>query len=106
MAIDLAGIELNGPAMGPARKTAPSHSASSASQESSPQTGDVNITSTAALLAQLEQSLSAQPAVDQNRVEAVSQAIAAGRYRVSADQAASGLVSTERALARLPLAEI
>ena len=106
MAVNLTGIELNGPAIGPARKTALSQNNLSGSSESPPEAGDVNITSTAALLAQLEQSLSAQPAVDQNRVDAVSQAIAAGRYHVSADLAASGLVSTERALAALPLGEI
>ncbi|HEY3786312.1 MAG TPA: flagellar biosynthesis anti-sigma factor FlgM [Steroidobacteraceae bacterium] len=108
VAVNLTGIELNGPAIGPARK-APSSSSPGApahSHEGSPGPDDVQITSTATLLAQLEQSLGAQPAIDQTRVDAVSHAIATGHYQLSAEQVASGLISSERALSQLPLAEI
>ena len=70
-----------------------------------PQTA-VSITSTASLLAHLQQALSAQPAVDQDRVDAISKALAAGSYRVQGDKIAHGLIHTERALSQLKLAEI
>lgn len=106
MAVNLTGIELNGPGIGPARKTSSSAGSPADSRDSSAGGGDVQITSTAALLARLEQSLAAQPAVDQGRVDALSHAIATGRYPVSPQQIASGLISSERALGQLPLAEI
>lgn len=106
MAVNLSGIELGGATMGPARKTSASPSAPAASQdESTAQTGNVSITSTAALLAQLEQSLASQPAIDDTRVEALRQAISSGTYAVSGDKIASGLIGTENALSALPLAE-
>jgi negative regulator of flagellin synthesis FlgM len=107
VAVNLSGIELGGTTMAPARKTSASPSTPAASQDASAsQTGDVSITSTAALLAQLEQSLASQPAVDDTRVEALRQAISSGTYAVSADKIASGLIGTEHALSALPLAEI
>lgn len=106
MAVNLTGIELNGPSIGPARKTSSSAGSSADSRDSAASTGDVQITSTAALLAQLEQSLAAQPAVDQVRVDALSHAIATGRYQMSTEKIASGLIGSERALGALPLAEI
>ncbi|HZO22914.1 MAG TPA: flagellar biosynthesis anti-sigma factor FlgM [Steroidobacteraceae bacterium] len=107
MAVNLTGIELNGPTLGQARKTSTSSGgASSGAQENQADSGEVQITSTAALLAQLEQSLARQPAVDANRVAALSQAIASGRYQVVPEQVASGLIGAERSLAALPLAEI
>lgn len=106
MAVNLNGIELNGAATAAPRKAPAPQNGTSAPQDTAPQAGDVSITSTASLLAQLEQSLGAQPAINQKRVAALSEAIAAGRYKVQADKVASGLIHSERALARLPLAEI
>ena len=53
------------------------------------------------MLARLQQSLAAKPAVDQNRVDAVSKAISAGTYKVNPDKIAHGLINTERALGKL-----
>lgn len=106
MAVNLSGIELSGPAMGSPRQASSSQNSAASPPDAAPQTGDVNITSTAALLAHLEQTLAGQPAIDQKRVDALTQAIAAGSYRVSPDQVASGLIQSERALSRLPLAQI
>jgi len=107
VAVNLNGIELGGAALGPARKSSASASAAPSSQDdTAPPAGEVNITSTAALLAQLEQSLSSQPAVDATRVAALRQAISSGTYTVTPEKVASGLIGTERALSALPLAEI
>jgi flagellar biosynthesis anti-sigma factor FlgM len=66
----------------------------------------VSITSTASLLARLQQALEAEPAVDQGRVDAISRALAAGSYRINGDSIARGLIHTERALGALELTEI
>jgi negative regulator of flagellin synthesis FlgM len=58
------------------------------------------------MLAKLQQSLSAQPAVDQNRVDSISKALANGTYRIDPERIASGLLSSERGLAALPRQEI
>jgi flagellar biosynthesis anti-sigma factor FlgM len=66
----------------------------------------VSITSTASLLARLQQALAAGPAVDQGRVDAISRALAAGTYRVDGDNIARGLIQAERALGQLKSSEI
>ena len=71
-----------------------------------PRPGEVSITSTAALLARLEQALGKHAPVDQKRVDSISRAIADGSYKVDPGKVASGLMQSERSLAPLPLTEI
>ena len=107
MAVNLTGIDLGSAAIGTAQKTTSPQSTAGSSHDATQQRkGEVNITSTAALLAHLEKSLGAQPAVDPNRVAAVSKALEAGTYAVQPDKNARGLISSERTLSRLPLARI
>lgn len=61
----------------------------------------VDITGTARHLAQLEQTLARQPAVDETRVAQVRAAIEQGSYKVSPERVADGLVQIERALGHL-----
>ena len=62
---------------------------------------EVQITSTAAQLASLGQKLSAQPAVDQNRVARIAQSLADGSYKISPEKIASGLLQSDHALAQI-----
>ena len=64
---------------------------------------EVQITSTASQLASLGQKLSSMPAVDQNRVARITQSLADGSYRISADRIASGLLQSDHALAQVGL---
>jgi len=64
---------------------------------------EVQITSTASQLASLGQKLSSMPAVDQNRVARITQSLADGSYRISADRIASGLLQSDHALAQIGL---
>ena len=72
-----------------------------------PQPGsDVQITDSAAQLAKLEETLRALPAIDQARVDAVSQALAGGRYAIDASRIAAGLLGSEHTLDALPRKEL
>jgi negative regulator of flagellin synthesis FlgM len=64
---------------------------------------EVQITNTAAKLATLGQSLSASSPVDDARVARISQALADGSYRISAQQIATGLMQSEHALGQIGL---
>lgn len=64
---------------------------------------EVQITNTAAKLAALGQSLSASSPVDDARVARVSQALADGSYRISAQQIAAGLMQSDHALGQIGL---
>jgi negative regulator of flagellin synthesis FlgM len=104
VAINLNGIDLGGTAASSAHKASSTSTPASTSttQDATQQPqSEVSITSTAALLAHLQQSLAARPAIDQNRVDAVSKAISAGTYKVNPDKIAHGLINTERALGKL-----
>jgi negative regulator of flagellin synthesis FlgM len=63
--------------------------------------GDVQITSTASSLAQLEQQLQSQPVMDAGRVARISSALASGTYSIDSQRIASGLLSSEQALSGL-----
>jgi negative regulator of flagellin synthesis FlgM len=111
VAVKLTGMELSGAAMGSARKTSASPAKTSGAQESVQQESaepqsNVSITSTASMLATVQQSLAAQPAVDQNRVDSISKALENGTYQINPDKIASGLLHSERGLAPLPRQEI
>jgi negative regulator of flagellin synthesis FlgM len=112
MAVSLNGIDLSGSSIGSTRKTS-SYETASGPRNGTPQPeaaasqGDaVDITSTASLLAHLQRSLSAQPAVDNNKVDAIRKAVENGTYSVDPAKVAAGLTRSERTLAQLPLAEI
>jgi negative regulator of flagellin synthesis FlgM len=66
---------------------------------------EVQITSTASQLASLGLKLGGLPAVDQGRVAQISQSLANGTYKISADSIASGLMQSDRALAQIGLQE-
>ena len=109
--INLAGIGLNGTAAGNAREAQETQQPAVATPDpgqdsAAPRPGEVSITSTAALLARLEQALGTHAPIDHNRVESISRAIANGSYKVDSAKVASGLVQSERSLAPLPLMEI
>jgi negative regulator of flagellin synthesis FlgM len=111
MAINLSGIGLSGTAAGTAREAQetqqPAVATPDAGQDAAaPRPGEVSITSTAALLARLEQALGKHAPVDQKRVDSISRAIADGSYKVDSAKVASGLMQSERSLAPLPLTEI
>jgi len=104
VAVNLTGIDLSGSKPGTASKVTSPLSVPTGGQdaaEAAPQQGEVSITSTAALLAHLERALSQLPAVDPKRVSALRDAISTGAYTVQSDQVASGLIQSERTLARL-----
>jgi len=65
--------------------------------------GEVQITNTAAKLAALGQSLSASSPIDDARVARISQALADGSYRISAQQIATGLMQSDHALGQIGL---
>jgi negative regulator of flagellin synthesis FlgM len=107
VAVNLNGIDLSSTAASSSRKASSPQSTTTSSQDATEQPqSEVSITSTASLLAHLQQSLAAKPAVDQNRVDTISKALAAGTYSVSPDKIANGLIHTERALGQLKLSEI
>ena len=102
MAVNLNGIDLSGATASSAPKASSTQSTPASSQDATqkPQ-AEVSITSTASLLANLQQTLAAKPAVDQSRVDAISKALAAGTYSVNPGKIANGLINTERALGKL-----
>jgi negative regulator of flagellin synthesis FlgM len=101
--IDLSSTTASGTSASSAQKASAAQSSpSSAAQDATQQPqSDVRITSTASLLAHLQRSLAARPAVDQSRVDAVSKAISAGTYQIDPDKIAHGLITSERALSKL-----
>jgi negative regulator of flagellin synthesis FlgM len=103
VAVNLNGIDLSGAAASSAHKASSPQSTPTSTQDAAQQQpqSEVSITSTAALLANLQQSLASKPAVDQSRVDAISKALAAGTYKVSPDKIAHGLIDFERDLGKL-----
>jgi negative regulator of flagellin synthesis FlgM len=102
VAINLNSIDLSGATASSAHKASSAQSPVTSAQDAAQQPqSEVSITSTASLLAHLQQSLAGKPAVDQNRVDAVSKALAAGTYKVDPDKIAHGLIDSERALGKL-----
>jgi negative regulator of flagellin synthesis FlgM len=61
----------------------------------------VRISDTAAKLASIGSTLSAQPAIDPAKVAQISKALANGTYTISADKIASGLMQSEQTLAQI-----
>ena len=75
--------------------------ATSENSQSEAGNAEVQITSTAASLASLGQRISTLPAINQNRVAQISQALANGTYSISADKIASGLLQSDQGLAQI-----
>jgi negative regulator of flagellin synthesis FlgM len=111
MAVNMTSLDLSGARAGATASSTPN---ASTTQRTSPNPQDatqqqqtqVSITSTASLLARLQQALAAEPAADQGRVDAISRALATGSYRINGDNVASGLIHMERALGQLGLSEV
>jgi negative regulator of flagellin synthesis FlgM len=102
MAVNLNGLDLSGAPASSAHKAQATQSTSANAPEATQQhQTQVSITSTASLLARLQQALAAGPAADQGRVDAISKALAAGSYRVNSDSIARGLIQSERVLGQL-----
>jgi len=107
MAVNLSGLDLSGAPASSAPKASTTQSASTSTRDAARQSQpQVSITSTASLLARLQEALAAKPAIDWGAVDAISRAIAAGSYKVNADKVAHGLIHSERALGQLNLSEI
>jgi negative regulator of flagellin synthesis FlgM len=64
---------------------------------------DVQLTGTARGLAAIEQSLRAQPAIDETRVAAVKERLQKGSYEVDAQRVADKLLRLDSDLQRAPL---
>jgi flagellar biosynthesis anti-sigma factor FlgM len=102
MAVNMSGLDLGGALASSANKAPAAPSTSLSSQDATQQKQtEVSITSTASLLARLQQALAASSAADHGRVDAISKALAAGSYRINSDNIAHGLIQTERALGQL-----
>jgi negative regulator of flagellin synthesis FlgM len=94
-------IGLAGPGSGPTDKAQAAQSQAAPSQgqvQPAPasQTGEVQITPTAQLLAKLEQQLSGTADVNQSRVDAIRQALDNGSYQVDSSRVADGLLAAQR----------
>lgn len=113
MVVNLNGLDLTGGSAAGSttasstRKTSSVQSAAAAAADATQQPeNEVRITSTASLLAHLQQSLVGKPAFNQSRVDAITKALAEGKYSVNAERIANGLIQAERTLSPLPLPEI
>jgi flagellar biosynthesis anti-sigma factor FlgM len=107
MAVNLNGLDLSGAPASPARKASTAQGTTAGAQDTTRQSQtQVSITSTAALLARLQEALASRPAIDQGAVNAISRAIDAGSYKVNVGKVVSGLLHSERTLGQLGLTEI
>ncbi|MGH8208195.1 MAG: flagellar biosynthesis anti-sigma factor FlgM [Steroidobacteraceae bacterium] len=107
MANTINGFQGNGATSVATQRTSPParEPSTTAGNTQSDASEEVQITSTASRLASLGQQLSALPAIDQGRVAQISQSLADGTYTISADRIASGLMQSDRALARIGIQE-
>ena len=62
---------------------------------------EVQITSAALLLANVEQQLAKTPALDQTRVDSIRQALSNGTYQVDSGRIADGVLAAQRFDARV-----
>ena len=104
MAVNLTGLDLSGTPASSTQKSSSTpntatHTTTTQDATQQPQK-EVSVSSTASLLSHLQRSLGSTPAVDQNRVDSISKALASGTYKVDSDKIAHGLINTERAWAR------
>jgi len=103
MAIDITGLtstnvqdsSSNAQAKSVTNSATPSQSPTPAN---APPTDSVTLTESAAKLQQLERNLSSVPVVDQNRVEGLRKAIAAGEYEIDPARTAEKFIQLEARL--------
>ncbi len=102
----IGGLDVMPTSVGNGTGAAPTGTAgAAASPQPTAEAGDsreVQITSAASRLAELERGLSARPVIDAERVARVSAAIANGTYGIDAKRIAGGLIASEQTLAALP----
>ena len=101
MSIRIPGTELNKSALNSGQvKDTPNDGGSAVSDKSVASTGDdtVTITSSAAGMLKLEQSLADIPDVDHARVTAIRASIAQGNYHIEADKIVDKLLGLEEDL--------
>jgi flagellar biosynthesis anti-sigma factor FlgM len=91
--------ELPGARAGSVKRPAPGTGADNGGREDSARTDEVALTDTAMRLKRIETSLGDLPEIDQARVEALQQRIAAGEYVVDGRDVARKLAQLERQLA-------
>ena len=106
MAVNLTGLDLSGTTASSTHKPSSppntaTHTTTTTQDATQQPQNEVSVSSTASLLSHLQRSLGSTPAVDQNRVDSISKALAAGTYKVDPDKIAHGLINTERALGKL-----
>ena len=101
MSSKINGIDTRTTPVGAGRAVSRVKDVTSEQKESGSSTTEVEITGTARQLADLEQVLAKQPAVDERRVAEVRTAIEQGSYKVSPEHVVDQLVQLERALGRL-----
>jgi negative regulator of flagellin synthesis FlgM len=63
---------------------------------SSTQPGEVEITPTAQLLANVAQQITGSPDIDQSRVDAIRQALASASYQIDSTKVADGLLAAQK----------
>jgi negative regulator of flagellin synthesis FlgM len=63
---------------------------------SSTQPGEVEITPTAQLLANLAQQIAGTPDIDQGRVDAIRQALGSASYQIDSSRVADGLLAAQK----------
>jgi negative regulator of flagellin synthesis FlgM len=98
----ITGIDGNRAApVGPGRAVERARDAATGTKGAAEGAAGVAITDTARQLAELEQALASQPAVDEVRVASLRAQIEQGRYTVSAERIADQLLQLERALGPL-----
>lgn len=100
MAAKITGVELASASIGGSPPRSRGEVAARA-PDASNLSSEVSVTSTAARLSELEQSLQSLPAVDASRVSGLQTAVASGQYSVDPQSVASGLIGTEQALSAL-----
>jgi negative regulator of flagellin synthesis FlgM len=106
MANTIDGMKIGGAPIGPGSVVRPTADGSNTPSQTPQQGGDVQITGSAATLAQLEQTVRSLPAIDASRVETISRAIASGQYSIDSSRIAAGLIGSERTLNALPTEEL
>ena len=79
----------------------PAASAQTQAQPDASNPQEVQITSAALLLANVEQQLAKAPALDQTRVDSIRQALSNGTYQVDSGRIADGVLAAQRFDARV-----
>ncbi len=99
MVNNIDGISGNRPnTINPNSKTRPEPGDASSRAPESSRTDEVSLTSSAQLLKELNEAVEAAPSSDQQRIDAIRQALADGRYEVNSGNIADKLLSLDEQL--------